>query len=287
MDPNGGVNPSNPRLDTVGAQPNAAQNPAQVTAPTLESPNPGVAQQPMQSTVPADQTLLVPQSKQSNHVLKKILIAFGIIIVLAGLAGGGYFVGYSTGKGVGRKEADAAYQQQQAQAQQEEAESGESDASASGQLDLGDLREPKYVDETIEGEIGKQVSASDGLVLKVVNIERNFQTTDQNYKLDSSKELVKVNFLLGNVANDKPKDISNFAFKLEDSTGALLVPENIAEYEDKFDTIKIDQGAQAKASIIYKVNKDEKPLKFVREQRYRITTENREVTTKIVITLVK
>lgn len=281
MDPNGGVNPSSPRLDTAPPQPVA---PAMPIAPTLESmPNPNPVQLPEnQPTAP-----LVPEPRQSNGMLKKVLLILLAIIVVLGLSGGAYFVGFTSGKAKGRTEADAQYQRREAQAQQEAAEDKEAEADQEAELQLGDLKAPTYEDETVEAEIGKQVSAGDGLVLKVVNIERNFKTTDTNYKLDSSKELIKVNFLIGNVANDKPKDISNFNFKLEDSSGALLTPENVADYEDKFDTLKLDQGAQTKASIVYKINKDEKPLKFVREQRYRITTENREVTTRIVITLVK
>src|SRR5690606_18441112 len=145
--------------------------------------------------------------------------------VVLGLAGGGYFVGYASGKAEGRKEADAEYQQKQAQAQREEAESKESEEDTGAELQIGDLKEPKYVDETVEGEIGKQVSASDGLVLKVLNIERNFKSSDPNYKLDDSKELVRVNFIMGNGANDKPKDISSFSFRLENSVNALLTPE--------------------------------------------------------------
>ena len=124
-------------------------------------------------------------------------------------------------------------------------------------------------------------------MLKVVNIERNFKTDDANYKLDSSKELVKVNFLIGNRAKDKAKDIVNFNFRLENSVNAQLTPENIAQYTDKFDTVKLEPGGQSKGSIVYAVNKDEKPLKFVREQRYRISSENREVTIRTVVTVAK
>ena len=135
--------------------------------------------------------------------------------------------------------------------------------------------------------MGKQLQANDGFVIKVVNIERNFKSEDANYKLDTSKELVKVNFLIGNVDKSKSKDISSFNFRLENSAAAQLTPENVAGYEGKFDTVKLDPGGQASGSIVYAVNKDEKPLKFIREQRYRISSENREVTTRIVVSVAK
>lgn len=297
MDPNGGVSPSNPRLDNTAPQPgqpmvNQPQTggPTPVTAPTLETPSLGISapvqlpdnnlgSQPI--TVP---TGAMPPAANNGTVLKKILVGLGAVILIAVLAGGGYFVGFAAGKSKGRVEADAEYQRRQAQAQQEAAENEEAEENTA-ELQLGDLKDPKYVDETVEGEVGEQLSASDGFVLKVVNVERNFQSTDTNYRLDSSKELIKVNFLIGNIAKDKAKDIGNFNFRLEDSANAQLVPENIAEYADKFDTVKLEPGGQAKGSIIYAVNKDEKPLKFVREQRYRISGENREVTIRIVVTV--
>lgn len=296
MDPIGGINPSNPRLDSASPAPAAPPAPsAPITAPTLETPAPSapapvqLPNEPVAPTPMPSGGIDLPPPKGSSGVLKKVLIGLLGLVLVAALAGGGYFVGYAAGKSKGRTEADAEYQRKQAQLQQEEAESeaAETEEDAAAQLQLGDLVEPKYIDETIEGEIGKQVSASDGFVLKVTNIERNFKAEDPNYKLDASKELVKVNFLIGNVTKDKAKDISSFNFRLENAANAQLTPENIASYADKFDTVKLDPGAQAKGSIVYAVNKDEAPLKFVREQRYRISSENREVTTKISITLVK
>ena len=76
-------------------------------------------------------------------------------------------------------------------------------------------------------------------------------------------------------------------FRLEDSSGSKLTPENIADYPDKFDTAKLDPGVQVRGSIIYLVNKDDKPLKFIREQVYRITGQNREVTSRVIVTIAK
>lgn len=292
MDPIGGIRPSKPQSDKdsemLSGQPPASQP---VTPPSIEgigSDAPTSVQLPSQQSSASSSTN-GNAPKKSSGVAKKILLGLLVILIAAGLAGGGYFVGFSMGKSKGRTEADAEYQRKQAQAQQEAAEDEETseEFADDAELQLGDLKDPKYVDETIDGEIGKQVSASDGFVLKVTNIERNFTSTDPNYKLDSSKELVKVNFLIGNVTREKAKDIGSFNFRLENASNAQLTPENIASYENKFDTIKLEPGSQAKGSIVYAVNKNETPLKFVREQRYRISSENREVTTRIVITVAK
>ncbi len=300
MDPIGGINPSNPRLDNAApqaGQPGMSNQqptvPSSITAPVLEAPVANAGPVVLPSNIDGYSQPLADGTEPSGKsgTAKKVLLGLLAVVILLGLAGGGYFVGFTAGKSKGRTEADAEYQAKQAQAQQEEAQkdetTDETDSANSAELTLGDLKDPKYIDETIEGETGKQLSSSDGFVLKVVNIERNFKSTDANYKLDSSKELVKVNFLIGNVTKDKPKDISSFNFRLENSVNAQLTPENIAQYTDKFDTVKLEPGGQSKGSIVYAVNKDEKPLKFVREQRYRISTENREVTTRIVVTVAK
>lgn len=314
MDRSGGINPSNPRLDGVSTRPvperpgapntnQVPQNPVsfdaqsqtvgtagqQVTPPTIEDPVPS------QSTfIPTDSTPVLQNTTQQpvkpakkGGTFKKVLIVLAILLGIAGIAGGAYYVGYTMGTSNGRKLADADYQKQQAEAQRLAAEEDEKPEDSTQELVIDELIEPKYVDETIDGEVGKQAQASDGFVLKVVNIERNFKTEDANYKLDTSKELIKINFLMGNVDKSKAKDISSFSFRLENSAKALLTPENIASYEGKFDTVKLDPGGQAKGSIVYAVNKDEKPLNFIREQRYRISGENREVTTKIVIVVAK
>lgn len=314
MDPNGGINPSNPRLDGTTPVPQPTPAPIQPQPSVATMPNAGITppsidgiptltteEQPVQSVQPVpipagieEPVSELPVAKGGNKALHIVLIIVAILVVL-GMIAGGYFVGYASGKTKGQNLAAADYQKKLAAAQ-EAADKDTNDTSSdttdtpadndSSKLTIN-LQDPKYVDETVNGEIGKQVIASDGLVLMVANIERNFKPNDSNYKLDSSKELVKVNFLMGNAAKDKAKDISNFNFRLEDSSGAQLTPENVANYSDKFDTVTLNPGSQAKGSIVYKVNKDEKPLKFVRSQTYRISNENREVTTKIVITVAK
>lgn len=315
MDPNSGIGPAGPRLDT-STQP-------QVTAPDFMVPNQspmdmqgnltGLQQQPAspmfnQQTntgLPMDQSpmatvgnsfneppqniqpdLLPPQEPPTDG--KKVVIIAVISVVACLVVGAAmFFVGVASGTTKGRTAADKMWQQKEAERQKKEDGDKDDSADVAEELDLGDLIDPQYLDETIEGEVGDQKASSDGFVLKVTNVERNFKTDDPNYKLDPSKELVKVNFIFGNTTKDKPKDVSNFGFRLEDSTSAKLTPENIAEYEDKFDTVKLDSGAQSKGSIVYLINKDEKPLKFVREQVYRISGQNREVTTRIVITIDK
>lgn len=316
MDLVGGNSPGTPNPDATPqsqqgqGQPFVNPNPQSVGAPMAvnpaNNPNPGTSPEAPPPQMPAMAPAMPPvestpsvappnpldtvsdmglSSEPSGPVGGKgkviAMVAVGSVLVL-GMVAGAFFIGQTTGKSEGRRVADHEYQQREADRQRQDAEQRSSEEEA--RLELGsDTIDPKYVDETIEGDIGKQLTASDGFVFKVTNIQRNFVTDDPNYKPNEEKELIKVNFLMGNIAKDKVKDMTNAAFYLEDSQSARLNPENIVSYEGKFDTIKLDSGMQESGSIIYAVAKDETPLKFVREQRYRFAGENKEVTTRIVV----
>lgn len=303
MDNNGGIDPSmGPRLDTLAQQPiqpgdiqvplsapDLNQMPAPAMPPSFNDPM--QMQQPMMDMPIADpgpDLVVPPVNTSGGGVVKKILFVVLGLVVVVGLLGGGYFAGLSSGKTQGKNEATAAFQAELAKQQESKKESTDKNAKETPvdtELKLGDLQDPQYKDETVEGQIGKPVTAGDGFVLEVTKLERNFKVDDPNYKLDDGSELVKVDFLMGNIGKDNPKTISNFNFRLENSTDAQLVPETIDKYDGKFDTTTLKPGAQAKGSIVYKVNKDEKPLKFTRTQVYRLTNQNREVTTKISISV--
>lgn len=216
---------------------------------------------------------------------KKVLLTLLALVLIVAAGVGGYFYGQTVGRD--KTLAEVQRQKDEAAASAANGEEAEEDAPVAGELILGELRDPIYADETLTAEVGKQIEANDGLVMKVVSVERNFQTTDPNYKIETGKELIKVNLALGNVAKDKAKDITPSSFRLVNSAGTKLTGEVIASFNGKFETLKIEPGKQTTGSIVYKVEKDEKPLSLEREQRYRIATDNKEVTTKITITLTK
>ncbi len=319
MDPNGGITPSAPRLDNTPPQPDPVQPPPApqfIDQPTPmgpsippEMPSSGPAMQdpyaqpdPMfaapQFQDPSAQYSVPPQidpdpmlsqpmadpgvPAQGGGKKKPLMILLSAILGI-GLIGGAGFAGYTMGKEAGKQEAAAEFQQQQA-TEQEAATS--QDQTQDVQLELGELTELNPKEESLKGTIGEQIDASDGFVLYVTNIERNFATNDTSYQLDDGKELVKVNFLMGNTTKDRPKDIKSADLYLEEKDGTKITPESrLSDYEGNFDTVTIEPGNQASGSIVFAVKKDAAPLVFVREQRYRITNQNKEVTTKISITV--
>lgn len=315
MDPNGGITPSAPRLDNqaqdaptdIYAQPMgggsippempaapAFNDPMQTPQmppemPPIDSMQPPAPQapsawpqQPMDQDpmMQAQPMMETPMQTGSGGGKRIIFVAVGALVGIGILAGVG-FAGYNAGKNAGKQEALAQFQQQAAQ---QEAPAEEPIEEV--QLDLSETvkRDPK--NETLEGGIQEQINASDGFVLLVNNIERGYKVDDPNYQLDEGKELVKVNFVMGNREEKNNFDINSFNnFRLE-ADGAKLTPENIAEFPGRFDTAKLTPQNQVSGSIIFAVPTDAEELLFVREQPYRITNQNTELTTRIEINLV-
>jgi len=306
MDNFGGVNP-NPG-QTPQFDPN--QSPTQPQQPSFVDPNATPAQSgfasvpmtdpnamgpmPPQTPTPLQQpqinqidTMLDPQPAPlsppptGSSKAKVIIFAIIAVVVLIGASVGAYFVGYSAGKSAGKTLSDAQYQAEQERLQAEKP----SKDDTPDELDLSDARDPDYTaDELLEGKVGETLVSADGFVMRVNNIERKYTPDDPDYLPDETKELVKVNFQMGNITKSKTMDVNNTPFRLVDSTGAEILPENnIASYEGKFDTTKLDPGTQSNASLVFAVTIDDKPLTFSRKQPYRISNQNKEVTFKTLV----
>jgi hypothetical protein len=322
MDPNGGINPSAPKLDntqpptdiyqqavepqsplnqitgasippeipSVGPEiqapleqapqmqpPQQPQFPGQFADPYQQDPNVGV--QPIEPDPMLSQPMADAPLPVQNDGKKKILIIAAATIFGLAVLGGASFMAYTAGKSAGKQEAAAEFQAQQAATQ--EAEAADKSSVEDVTLELGELSALNPKEETLTGVTGEQINSSDGFVLYVTNIERSFTVDDPSYELDEGKELVKVNFIMGNTTQDRPKDIKSADLFLEEGDGTKITPESrLSDYSGNFDTVKIEPGAQASGSIVFAVKKDAAPLVFVREQRYRITNQNKEVATK-------
>lgn len=300
MDNFGGVNPTPdqaPRLDTAPQQPMQPQQPTFVDTSMVQPQSfasvpmtdPNAPGQMVPPAMPPQQSIDSMLDSQPSPVSgggsgkgKTIILIIVGIVALLGIGVGAYFVGFGAGKSAGKQEADAQYQAELAQ--QQEADSTEEQELE--ELDLSEQKDPTYsADETLEGALGEVMTSADGFVIRVNNIERNFKTDDPAFKADPAKELIKVNFQMGNATQTKTMDISNSPFKLIDSTGAEIVPTALAEYEGKFDVTKLDPGTQSSGSLVFMVVKDETPLILTRTQKYRISNQNREVTFSTKITL--
>jgi hypothetical protein len=324
MDPNGGINPSAPKLDNTqpptdiyaqstdqfsGASippempatppasldqfqaPPSPQMPPQDVqgfgapqAPQFQDPSAGFQQPTVDPDPMLNQPMEAPMPGGGGK--SKLFMILGATIGVVLLVGGAGFAGYTMGKSAGRQKAAAEFQSQQAAAQESATET--TPAADSIKLDLANtVKRSDVVEENKTGKVGEQVNSSDGLAVYVTNIERGFTPDDPSYKVEDGKELVKVNFIMGNF-EDKAKDIKSADLYLLEGDKTKVLPESrLTDYQGAFSTTTINPGEQANGSIVYLVTKDAKSLTFVREQIYRLikgSTENR-VTSKISINL--
>lgn len=315
MDPIGGISPNpnqNPGPDPMQSPSEMPQtNTSPSTAPTPvqpvvdsgfasvpmtdpNAPGPMVAPQedlsdPMATLMDSQPVPPPPPKKGHSGIGKKIALVVVVLLLIASSGAGGYFYGYTTGKSAGKQASDAEYQQQQAAQQKDTASTDtKSTTTAPKDMDLGDLKDPEtYSDESLDGALGETIKGGDGFVMRVNNIERNFTTDDANYTADDKKELVKVNFQVGNSQKSKKMDFTADRFSLLDSTGASIVPASIESYENKLGTTTLDPGSQANVSLVFEVTKADTPLQLVRSQQYRISNQDKVVTYKITITVTK
>lgn len=304
MDPIGGISPNpnqgpgfdpaqqSPAMQQPGmAQPMAAPQPPTFASVPMTDPNapqPMMVPPPMQSGDPMA-TMLDPQPMQplapagGSGKAKMIVMVLIALVVLLGGSGAAYFVGFTSGKSAGKRAADAQYQQQLATQQKDDSDKT---SKTPDDLDLSELKDPTaYKDEALEGALNEVISNGDGFVIRVNNIERNFKTSDETFTADPAKELVKVNFQVGNSKKTQKMDFTADRFNLLDSTGASIVAANIADYENKLGTTTLDPGAQASVSLVFEVTKDDDSLQLVRSQQYRISNQDKVVTYKATISL--
>ncbi len=146
--------------------------------------------------------------------------------------------------------------------------------------------EPEYKDESIEGLVAEQVQASDGLVVYVKNVEREFQPTSTSYQLDSGSELVKVNILVGNAATSQSKEIKNENFTVELTDGTIIAAAtDLGTYDGQIGSVSLTPGGKARFSVIFEVPKGAESLKLIRRQPYILKDSGQTINMQMTISL--
>lgn len=254
--------------------------PTDIFAPNQNNSNQSDIQASSEKNVNTEKSI-----KDKHPKLKLFFIVLLILIVIGGVFMVGWFVGYTKGKSDGKKSTRQTSELNNPEASKVDVKELPLKGTASS-LKLEPLKDPEFKEELLKAGPGVQVESSDGFVLLVTDVERGFKPNDPGYEVPANKELIKVNFIMGNITKSKTLSLNTFSFRLEDSKNRQITPEVIEDFSGKFDTVQIEPGKNQTGSIIYAVNKSEKPLSFTRTQVYRITNQNREVTTKtsIIIT---
>lgn len=269
---------SPPSYPTSSYIQSTSQTATTTSAPTLSWPQQTEAYQ-----LPSDGVVLLDE-KASQGILPKLLIGLGVIVVLIGALVGTYFFGsksgYKNGANDTRKE-QARKLAEQAKENTQQSDTDNDEAS----LDFS-VVEPEYKEESIEGDVGNMLQASDGLVILVKNIERNFQPTSSSYEAAPGTELVKVNILVGNASQTKSQTIKNTNFMLELLDGTTVsATEEIGSYDGKIGTLTLSPGNKARLSMVFPVKKDIKKLTLLRQQPYILQQNGQTITMSMRIKL--
>lgn len=223
-----------------------------------------------------------PVSGSGSTLTRKLLLG-GILITLICAIGGSIYAAYTFGNNAGYKKGQAAESARlQAQAEQQANNNNQTDTTSDAELSF-DLIEPTYKDEVVTGIVGEQLVSSDGFVLLVNDIERDFFVQGT---LKEGYEFIKVNFLLGNASSTAAMKIANGNFKLKNAVGALIDYDQTAtDYEGMVDTLNLSPGSKAQMSVVFQVEAGSDSLQFIREQAYTSKATNQLVTSSIEVAL--
>lgn len=202
---------------------------------------------------------------QSGGSAKKMALILLIILLLLGFIGGigalMYKMGYSKGAGSMSVVSTTEEEQQGMSDFEEEAPTDEAP-----ELDF-DLLSPQYTDELVSGEVGEQLIASDGLVLMVHNVTRNYQAEDRS-ATSGEGERIKVDILVGNADETNSKTITSSMFEVITADGEPIAPLSNSSTDET--SLDLSSGKQAEISLQYLIPEGTGDIALSRAQGYRV-----------------
>jgi|GEM_PF-6798745 len=210
-----------------------------------------------------------------------------IVVVTAVILGG---IGLAVYKYGSKHGSSAALDQYKSDLQKQAAAKASEDKNQDTQTDEPNLDfsliTPQYKSEVVTGQLGEQLQSSDGFVLYVKDVERNFKLEDSALQKDDTTEMVKVNFLVGNASSTQSRSITDASFRLQTLDDKKIEAQpTAADYEGRIETLQLAPGSKARMSVIFTVPKQTTPLVLVYEQSYTLKTQNTTVVSKIAVTL--
>ena len=200
-------------------------------------------------TDPMDEFSQLNSVKSPKSVLRKLLIAMVLIGVLSGSSFGAYTIGYR--RGTSNKVATV--QTETISNDQQDAQNEKSLADkevVEPELNF-QLVKPDYKDGITDGTIGKQVVSSDGLVVNVYRVDDTYKPELAQDAVDTSK-YIKVDLLLGNADDLRPKTILKSTFNLVDESGQAVEPlDTEADGLNAAQSVTLSPGTKARMSLVF------------------------------------
>lgn len=218
-------------------------------------------------------------SKKSPLLM--VVITLVVLIAVAGAGFGGYTFGYN--KGVAEKAATTAAQNSTKSDEDKKDTSQQPTEPTEPELSF-ELSISDYKEETLMGSVGEQLQASDGLVVNAYRIDTEYIPESAESE-SASGSFVKVDLLLGNADDSRPKTIKTSDFKLLDE---------FDEFHEALDassdglgatgSVTLSPGMKSRISIVYSVASQGWSYQLVRSQPYQVGGQNRTVAMSIDLT---
>lgn len=227
----------------------------------------------------------VPTPKVST-AKKAIVITTSVVLVLSllgGVAFAAYAMGKNTGYARGVEDTKKSFASQSRDTDDTQ-NTNDRDTENDNELLNFEIAQPVYKEEAVSGIVGEQLQLSDGMVLYVKDVERNFQPSDASYSSMPGEELIKVNLLVGNADATQSKVISNDTFGLRDTAGTMILARtDIGNYEGQIDKLEVSSGGKIRMSLVFSVEAGATPLTLVRQQAYNLRSLGQTVNMKIEV----
>lgn len=159
----------------------------------------------------------------------------------------------------------------------------------SGTLDLSNLidGQQSIKEQDLQAKQNQQVNLSDGTSYMVTSVDRNYTPASRYLRASNGKELIKVNLVVGNRKQTGNRYFSSSYFKLKNSAGGLQTAKYVSQSDvpDALGSQDVAPGKQAKGSIVYEVDKDEKVGAITTQDTYKFFTSKKVVTVKSTVSL--
>lgn len=223
-------------------------------------------------TDPMDEFSQLNSVKSPKSVLRKLLLAMVLIGVLSGSSFGAYTIGYR--RGTSNKVATV--QTETTSNDQQDAQNEKSLADkevVEPELNF-QLVKPDYKDGITDGTIGKQVVSSDGLVVNVYRVDDTYKPELAQDAVDTSK-YIKVDLLLGNADDLRPKTILKSTFNLVDESGQAFEPlDTEADGLNAAQSVTLSPGTKARMSLVFPTQEGQS-LRLEWSQVYQVSGTQR------------
>lgn len=144
-----------------------------------------------------------------------------------------------------------------------------------------ELSKPDFAEEILEGKLGEQLDASDGLIVNVYKIDTTYMPESGGEEAVEGS-FIKVDLLLGNADEARSKTIKKNSFTLVDESEELLEPlDDLSDGLGTPGSVTLSPGMKSRMSIVYAISSESSWYQLIRSQAYQVGGQTRNVSMAI------